>query len=122
MHPMPTPSSGPLRVGVIGTGFGASVQIPAFTASDDFEVVAVVSRRVENAARVASAAGIGWFSDDYRAMLGEVDLDVVSVAVPGGLHHEIVLAAAAAGRHVLCEKPFATSVDEGREMLAAVQQ
>jgi predicted dehydrogenase len=55
-------------------------------------------------------------------MLSEVDLDVVSIAVPGGLHHEIVLAAAAAGCHVLCEKPFATSVAEGREMLSAVQQ
>jgi predicted dehydrogenase len=111
-----------LRVGVIGTGFGSTVHIPAFKASDDFEVVAVVSRRLENAARVAAAAGIGWFSDDYRAMLSEVELDVVSIAVPGGLHYEIVLAAAAAGRHVLCEKPFATSVAEGREMLAAVQE
>src|SRR3981081_2442827 len=100
-------SGRPLRVGVIGTGFGATVHVPAFMAADEFEVVAVVSRRRENAERVARSAGIGWFSDDYRAMLGEVDLDVVSVAVPGGLHHEIVLAAAAAGRHILCEKPFA---------------
>lgn len=119
---MPTPSGRPLRVGVIGTGFGATVHIPAFKASEDFEVVAVVSRRLENAARVANAAGIGWFSDDYRAMLAEVELDVVSIATPGGLHHELVLAAAAAGRHVLCEKPFATSVAQAREMLAAVQQ
>ncbi len=111
-----------MRVGVIGTGFGSTVHLPAFKASDDFEVVAVVSRRRENAERVARDAGIGWFSDDYRAMLGEVDLDVVSIAVPGGLHHEIVLATATAGRHILCEKPFATSVAEGREMLAAVQQ
>jgi predicted dehydrogenase len=119
---MPTPSGGPLRVGVIGTGFGATVHVPAFQASDDFEVVAVVSRRRENAERVAHAAGIGWFSDDYQAMLAEVDLDVVSIAAPGGLHHQMVLAAAAAGRDIVCEKPFATSVAEGREMLAAVQQ
>jgi predicted dehydrogenase len=118
---MATPS-GPFRVGVIGTGFGSNVHIPAFKASDDFEVVAVVSRRRDNAERVARQAGIGWFSDDYRAMLAEVDLDVVSIAVPGALHHEIVLAAAAAGRHILCEKPFATSVAQGREMLAAVKQ
>jgi predicted dehydrogenase len=54
-------------------------------------------------------------------MLRDVDLDVVSIAVPGALHHEIVLAAADAGRHILCEKPFATSVTEGAEMLAAVR-
>src|ERR1700687_5679691 len=106
MGRMPTPSGGPLRVGVIGTGFGSTVHIPAFKASDDFEVVAVVSRRRENAERVAREAAIGWCSDDYRAMLSEVDLDVVSIATPGGLHHEVVLAAAAAGRHILCEKPF----------------
>jgi predicted dehydrogenase len=95
--------------------------VPAFTASEDFEVVAIVSRRRENAERVAREAGIGWFSDDYRAMLSEVDLEVVSIATPGVLHYELVLAAAAVGRHILCEKPFATSVAEGREMLEAVR-
>jgi predicted dehydrogenase len=111
----------PLRVGVIGTGFGSTVHVPAFKASTEFEVVAVVSRRRDNAERVAREANIGWFSDDYRAMLDEVDLDVVSIATPGGLHHEMVLAAAARGRHILSEKPFATSVDQAREMLAAVR-
>ena len=111
-----------MRVGVIGTGFGAAVHVPAFAQSDEFEVVAVVSRRRENAERVAAEAHIGWCSDDYQAMLREVDLDVVSIAVPGVLHHEIVLASAARGVHILCEKPFATSVAEGREMLAAVRQ
>jgi predicted dehydrogenase len=115
-------SSRPLRVGVIGTGFGATVHVPAFTASEHFEVVAIVSRRRANAERIAREAGIGWFSDDYRAMLSQVELDAVSVAAPGGLHHEIVLAAAGAQRHILCEKPFATSVAEGREMLQAVRE
>ena len=50
-------------------------------------------------------------------MLAEVDLDVVSISAPGGLHHEMVLAAAAAGRYILCEKPFAASVDQAREMV-----
>ncbi|HEY0583030.1 MAG TPA: Gfo/Idh/MocA family oxidoreductase, partial [Chloroflexota bacterium] len=111
----------PLRVGVIGTGFGAQVHVPAFRESPDFEVVAIVSGRRENAERVAAQAGVAWFSDDFRAMLRDVDLDVVSISTPGGLHHEMVLAAAAAGRHILCEKPFATSVAEGQEMLAAVR-
>jgi predicted dehydrogenase len=119
---MTTSSSRALRVGVIGTGFGATVHVPAFKASEHFEVVAIVSRRHENAERVAREAGIAWFSDDYRAMLREVELDAVSIATPGGLHHEIVLAAAAARRHILCEKPYATSVAEGREMLQAVRE
>src|SRR5579864_406154 len=115
---MPTP----FRVGVIGTGFGATVHIPAYKASPDFEVVAVVSGHRENAERVAAEHGIAWSGDDYRKMLREVDLDVVSIATPGGLHHEIALAAAESGRHILCEKPFATSLAEAREMLAAVRK
>src|SRR4030081_3654818 len=88
LHLMNTSSIRRLRIGVIGTGFGATVHVPALKASEDFEVVAVVSRRRENAERVAREAGIGWFSDDYRAMLSDVDLDAVSIATPGGLHHE----------------------------------
>jgi predicted dehydrogenase len=112
----------PFRVGVIGTGFGATVHVPAFKAAPDFELVAVVSRRRDKAEQVAAEHGIGWSGNDYRAMLREVGLDVVSIAVPGPLHHEMALAAAAAGKHVLCEKPFATSLVQAREMLEAVRR
>jgi predicted dehydrogenase len=108
-------------VGVIGTGFGATVHVPAFNASPEFEVAAIVSGHKENAERVASEHGIAWSGDDYRTMLRQVDLDVVSIAVPGGLHHEIAVAAAEAGLHILCEKPFATSVTEAHQMLATVR-
>jgi predicted dehydrogenase len=119
---MTSVSGAPLRVGVIGTGFGATVHVPAFKAAPEFEPVAVVSRRKANAERVATEHGVGWFGDDYRAMLREVDLDVVSIATPGATHHEMALAAAEAGKHILCEKPFATSLSQAREMLTAVRQ
>src|SRR5215813_8439347 len=119
---MSTTAGAPFRVGVIGTGFGATVHVPAFKASADFQVVAVVSRPRTNAERVAREHGIGWFGDDYRAMLREVELDVISITTPGGLHHEIALAAAEAGRHILCEKPFATSVAQAKQMLAAARR
>jgi predicted dehydrogenase len=108
-------------VGVIGTGFGATVHVPAFKAAPEFDVVAVVSGHQENAERVAAEHGIGWAGDDYRAMLRDVDLDVVSIATPGGLHHDMALAAAAAGKHILCEKPFGTSLSQATDMLAAVR-
>jgi predicted dehydrogenase len=117
---MSSSSGTPLRVGVIGTGFGATVHVPAFKASPDFEVVAIASGHRENAERVAKEHGIGWFGDDFRAMFDHVD--VVSIATPGGLHHAMVLAAAEAGKHILCEKPFATSLSQAREMLSAVQR
>jgi len=119
---MPTSSQAPLRVGVVGTGFGSSVHVPAFKASPDFDVVAIVSGHRENAERVAREHGLAWSGDDVRAMLREVDLDAISIATPGGLHHEMVLAAAEAGLHILCEKPFATSLEQANEMLAAVGQ
>ena len=120
---MPSTKDGRLRVGVIGTGFGSTVHVPAFKAAADFEVVAIVSGHRANAERVASEHGIGWFGDDYRAMLREVaDLDVVSIATPGSLHHEMVLAAADSEKHILCEKPFATSLSQAHEMLTAVQR
>src|SRR4051794_25636588 len=105
----------PFRVGVVGTGFGATVHVPAYTAADGFQVVAITSGHRENAERVAAEHHIAWSGDDYRAMLREVDLDVVSIATPGGLHHEIALAAADAGKHILSEKPFATTLQQARE-------
>jgi predicted dehydrogenase len=110
------------RVGVIGTGFGATVHIPAFKAAPEFEVVAVVSGHRENAERVAKEHGIDWSGADFRAMLKDVDLDAVSIATPGGLHHEIVIAAAQAGKHILCEKPFATSLEQATQMRDAVNE
>lgn len=111
-----------IRVGVIGTGFGALVQIPGFTRTPGCEVVAVASGRAERARQVAEKFGIPYHTGDYRRMLQEVDLDLVSITTPGYLHFEMVLAGAAARRNMLCEKPFATSVVEAREMVAAAEQ
>lgn len=120
---MPSSTDSRLRVGVIGTGFGSTVHVPAFEAAPDFEVIAIVSGHRENAERVAREHGIGWWGDDYRDMLREVtDLDLVSIATPGGLHHEMVLAAAEAGKHILCEKPFTTDLRLANEMLDAVKR
>jgi predicted dehydrogenase len=90
---MPTSTSWPVRVGVIGTGFGTSVHVPAFKAAEDFEVVAIVSRRCDKAERVAQEHGIGWASDDYRACCAR-STSTWSAPPHPGLHHEMVLAAA----------------------------
>ena len=110
-----------IRVGVIGTGFGTLVQIPGFTRTPGFEVAAVASARAERAQQAAEKFGIPKHYGDYRRMLEEVELDLVSITAPPYLHHEMVLAAAEAGCNILCEKPFATSLAEAREMVAAVE-
>jgi predicted dehydrogenase len=111
-----------IRVGVIGTGFGALTQIPGFQRSAGVEVVAVTSGREQRARQVAAKFGIGAGYSDYRQMLAEQQLDLVSIATPPALHHEMALAAVGHGCAVLCEKPFALDLAQAREMLAAAER
>jgi predicted dehydrogenase len=72
--------------------------------------------------KVAVAAGrLGWdgYTTDWRDLINRDDIDVVDVCTPGDSHAEITIAALAAGKHVLCEKPLANTVDEARAMVAA---
>lgn len=105
----------PLRVGVIGVGFGASVHVPAFQ-SEGWEVPALWSRGAERARAAAAGLGVPDVDDDWRALVARDDLDAVAIATPPAAHREQVLAALAAGKHVLCEKPFALSAGEAAEM------
>jgi predicted dehydrogenase len=106
-----------LRVGVIGTGFGALVQIPAFRANPRAEVVAVASGTPGKARRTAEAFGVPHAFDDWTKLVA-ADLDLVSITTPPALHRAMAVAAFEAGRHVLCEKPMAMSTVEAEEMLA----
>lgn len=110
-----------LRVGVVGTGFGATVQIPAFRAHPRVEVVAVASGQPGRARAVADAFGVRHAFDAY-ADLAAADLDLVSVTAPPHLHRPMTLAALAHGRHVLCEKPMALSAREADEMLDSARR
>lgn len=109
--------SAPLRVGIVGSGFGASTHLPALRAHARFEVVALASPR--NAARIGSEQGIAQSFPSCAEMLAGCALDAVVVASPPFAHHDDVLATLRAGKHVLCEKPFALSVAEAEAMLAA---
>jgi predicted dehydrogenase len=76
-----------------------------------------------NEAGVSAAAGqLGWesYETDWRKLIDRKDIDVIDVATPGNLHAEIAIAAAQAGKHVLCEKPLGNTSDEARRMLDAV--
>jgi predicted dehydrogenase len=110
----------PLRIGVAGVGFGAAVHIPAFQ-SEGVEVVAVCTRRPERAAEAAQKFGIPNAFTDYDAMLAMDGLDAVSIVTPAALHHEMVIKAVAAKKHIICEKPFAVNEAEAREMYDAIE-
>lgn len=104
-----------VRIGVIGVGFGARVHIPAYQ-SEGLDVVAVCSRREERAIDAAERFGIPNAFTDHRLMLKMDGLDAVAVVTPQELHHEVAMDVLAARKHVICEKPFATTLDDAREM------
>ena len=104
-----------LRVGIVGSGFGGAVHAPAYALHPRFEVVAIASPT--NAERVARERKISHAFGSVEEMLAGVELDVVSVASPPFDHHRSVLAALAAGKHVLCEKPFSANVAQAEEMV-----
>ncbi len=109
--------SAAIRVGIVGSGFGASTHLPALRAHARFEVIAIASPR--NAARIAAERQVAHAFSSCAEMLAGCALDAVVVASPPFAHHDDVLAALAAGKHVLCEKPFALDVLQAEEMLAA---
>ena len=106
------------RIGIIGVGFGAQVYAPAF-ASEGWDVVALCSRDAGKARKAADAAGVADIHTDPHELIGRSDIDAVGIVTPPGSHHELALAALAAGKHVMCEKPFALDAAQAEAMRAA---
>ncbi len=111
---------GTLKVGVVGGGvggrWGARVHLPVLTSLPEFEVTAVCTAHEESAAEAAKRFDVPHAFTDYRELVAHPDVDLVTVAVRGSLHHEVALAAFEAGKHVFCEWPLAMGVDQAREM------
>ena len=108
------------KIGIIGVGFGAQVYVPALQ-SEGWEVAAVCSRHREKAAKAAQAAGIKDVHTDALELIRRDDLDAVAITTPPGAHRELAIAALEAGKHVLCEKPFAIDAKEAAEMRDAAE-
>ncbi len=107
----------PLRVAIIGTGFGARVQLPGFTGYADTQVVALCGRTDQKTKEIGTQYGVRAVYTDYEQMLVDVKPDIVSVVTPPRWHNAMIVAALQVGAHVMCEKPLAMTVEEGREML-----
>lgn len=114
----------PLRVGLIGAGTIAfSAHLPAMRKlRDTMKLVAVADIREDNARRAAEEFGAETYCADYHDLLVRGDLDFVDICTPEFLHAEQVEAAAAAGLHIICEKPMSATVDEADRMIAACER
>jgi xylose dehydrogenase (NAD/NADP) len=101
-----------LRWGLLGTARITRSIIPALRAAAGHELTAVASRSAEKAEAHAKQWSIPRAIASYEAMLADPDIDVVYIPLPNHLHAEWACKAAEAGKHVLCEKPIALTVDE----------
>ncbi|GAB3615511.1 Gfo/Idh/MocA family oxidoreductase [Okibacterium endophyticum] len=111
----------PIRIGLIGAGGIAGAHVAGYKRNPDSVVFAAVADPVA-ANAVARAAGTdAAIYHDYREMLDLADIDAVDICLPHHLHKDAIVAAAQAGKHVLCEKPLCLTADEAAEVSAAVE-
>jgi predicted dehydrogenase len=107
-----------LRWGILSTAaIGRRKVIPAIQRGERCEVVAIASRDAGMAARVADELGIPSAHASYEALLADPAVEAVYIPLPNHLHKPWTIAAARAGKHVMCEKPLALSAADAEEMI-----
>lgn len=102
---------------IFGTGFMGRVHTEGLRRLGNVEVAGIAARTSEQARRFADELSVERATGDYREFLADPSIDAVHICTPNPLHFPMAMAAMGAGKHVLCEKPLATSVAEAREML-----
>jgi predicted dehydrogenase len=119
----------PLNIGMIGYGFMGRAHSNAYRKVNHFfdlehqpVLKAVCARDAAKAQSFADKWGYESIETDWRKLIARPDIDAVDICTPNNLHRDIALAAAAAGKMILCEKPLAMNVAEGEEMTAAVEK
>jgi len=111
-----------LRWGILGTGNIAKQFAGDVATSRRGKVVAVGSRSEESARSFASTYSIPAAYGSYRELIGDPNVDAVYISLPNSLHYEWTLEAAAAGKHILCEKPIAANAVQAEEMFDAADR
>src|SRR5258707_15149070 len=107
-------AEGKVKVGIIGSQFQADIHAASLQIMPhEAEVVAVASPTPGNAAAFAKRFGISRALTNYREMLKELDVDMLSICAPNSLHAQMTKDIAAAGKNIVCEKPLAMMTAEG---------
>lgn len=119
----------PLRVALIGHGFMGAAHSQGWRVAPRFydlpaqpEMTLLVGRNARGVEAAASKWGWEQTETDWRAAIARDDIDVIDIVTPGGSHAEIAIAALEAGKHVLCEKPLANTLEEAEAMNAAADR
>jgi predicted dehydrogenase len=107
-----------VKVGVIGSRFEADIHVASITQmGEDVEVVAIASPTPGNAEKLAKHYGVPRWFTDYRTMLAEPDIEMVTITAPNRLHCQMTIDIANAGKHVVCEKPLCLTVAEADQII-----
>jgi predicted dehydrogenase len=113
----------PIRTAIFGSGFMGRVHLEALRRIESVEAVAIAGRNLEAARKLGLEFSIPTIASDYRDILHDPAIDAVHICTPNAQHFSMAREALRAGKQVICEKPLATSVKEGEELVAiAVQQ
>lgn len=119
-----------LRIGLIGGGFMGRTHSNGYKRVGDFfpeleyrpELRAVCSRREDKVQAFATQWGYQSFETDWKRVIERDDIDAVDICTPNNMHAEIAIAAAEAGKMILCEKPLSRTLAEGQQMVDAVEK
>jgi myo-inositol 2-dehydrogenase / D-chiro-inositol 1-dehydrogenase len=111
-----------VTVGIVGTGFVADIHAAALKMVPEADLLAVASPTPGKAEHFAAERSIPYAFERYRDLLALTEIEMVIVALPNHLHAEVVIAAAQAGTHVVCEKPLARTLQEADLMIAACRE
>jgi predicted dehydrogenase len=107
-----------VRTAIFGTGFMGRVHLEGVRRVEFVEAAAIAGRNVEAARRLGAGFSVPTIATDYHAILRDPAIDAVHICTPNAQHFSMAKDALNAGKHVLCEKPLATSVEEGEELVA----
>ena len=111
-------NKGKVKVGIIGSQFEADIHAASFQIMpEEAEVVAVASPTRGHPEEMARKYGIPRVFHDYREMLKDNDIEMVTIAAPNALHCQMTVDSARAGKHVVCEKPLCMTLEEADEMI-----
>jgi len=111
-----------IKTAIVGSGFAANIHAEGYKRCLSSELVAVASPTEEHVKAFASKHNLEDYYTDYEEMLTREDINLVSVCVPNYRHHDVVVAAAEAGKHAICEKPLAVTLEQADNMLNATLQ
>ncbi len=117
-----TQHTGPLRVGVIGLGYGGEMALKGYSLLPDVEIVALAGLEEDKLQTLGATYNVPNLYRYHHELLSRDDLDAVSVCVPNYLHAPIAIEALKRGLHVLCEKPLARTSKEAQSMVDAATE